>query len=218
MSQQLLARPQRQAIKVVAVEMDQIEEVVVDRDAARARLLGIRDLHSLLEPGETGHRTVESDDLAVGDEVGGALIAERLDEFRIGAADLLLVAAEQAHCPAVTKAERSLAVELPLEQPVGVREAPIGEPREHRRHPFRLRRLTQVLALGCAQPIDRAGHRLPSDSSPAPSALATSSIVRPERTDFGSVEVGFRRASASSSSILINSQSASLSSPIRCST
>ena len=86
LAQRSLALAQRQAGQVVAVELEQVEEVEEDRDAAQPGQPGVVDAHPPLQALEARPRALEGDDLAVGEEVGGGLGLQRLDQLRVGGA------------------------------------------------------------------------------------------------------------------------------------
>jgi hypothetical protein len=96
---------------------------------------------------------------------------------------------EEPHSPSPLEGQRPFAVDLPLEQPAGIREALVGERGQHRLDPAR-----------------------PAAQRPS---FATCSTVRPLRTDSGCVLTGLRRRSAASSSSLTSSQRSRLQPPIR---
>ena len=72
--------------------MHQVEDVVEHGDPAAAGSLAVSHLHAPLEAGEAGPAALESDDLAVHDEVCRALAAEGLGHLRVGAVEALAVA------------------------------------------------------------------------------------------------------------------------------
>ena len=70
-AQQLLARAQRQPGEIVVFEVEQIEQVQPDLDAAGARLLRVADAEASLQSREAGVSAFEGDDLAVHNKVFG---------------------------------------------------------------------------------------------------------------------------------------------------
>ncbi len=205
--QQHLALAQWQRAQVAAGEMQQIEEVVADVDAAGPRLVGIADLHAALQPREAGDGTLEGHDLAVEHAVAPGPASQRVDQLRVGIAELLAVAAQNPRRAAAHHRHRALAVELALENPARIGKPLIGQGRQRRRPPAGQRLRPGALAILPGQAGERARH--PS--------LPISSMLRPDSTESGSVETGFRRASAASSSTLTSSQRVSSPVPIRCS-
>jgi hypothetical protein len=79
-AQRLLTLRQRPRKQILAVELEQVEQVQVDRDAAAAGAVGIADLHPSLQPGEAGLPARECHDLAVGDQLRAAA-RQRVDEL-----------------------------------------------------------------------------------------------------------------------------------------
>src|SRR4051794_28833322 len=94
---QLLPGSVRKPSGVVAVEVEDVEEVEVDRDAGPARAHRVCDVHSSLEPREARDVPAEGDDLPVDDEIRGGLGPQRLDQLRVGVVERLVVAGEQSH-------------------------------------------------------------------------------------------------------------------------
>src|SRR6056297_184586 len=210
--EQLLARSERQGIQIVPVDMQQIEDIEVNRDIGCTGRFRIGDLHSLLQTREAADVVLEGDRFAVDDEIGAVLLQAGLDQLGIGIVGLLAVAGQQSNLVVVAEKQQALAVELALVNPVGIGKALVGQRGQHRRHPFRVIALLQGVAFLACQCISPVAH-----PSFPPSSSAICFMVRSLSTDFFSVETGFRRASACSSSIFISSQRASSPEPVRCS-
>jgi hypothetical protein len=207
-AQQGLARPEREPLEVVALHPQQVEDVVEDRDPGCARLVRIAELHASLEAREARLALLEGHDLPVHEERVRVLRRERLGDLGVAVVQGLPVAREELHRLAAPDGEASFAVELPLEDPVGVGEALVRERGQHRLNPSRpLASANPAPELVGKRVDDRRGHR--ADAS------ATSPTVRPEITDSGWVLVGRRRASAPSSSVFTSSQRASSPEPVR---
>src|SRR5262249_62259913 len=74
--------PKRQTGDVVAVDMQDVEHVVVDGDAAPTGVLGVSRLHASLEAGEARGGTLEGDDLTLHPEVARLLGVPRVADLR----------------------------------------------------------------------------------------------------------------------------------------
>ena len=168
----------------------------------RARPVRRVHLHAALQSAEAGRRAVEGDDLAVEHERGaaGLVSGEGVGDLWVGGGEVLAAARAQAHAVVGAEREDPLAVELPLEDPTVVAEVVLGQGGEHRLDPARLVRGVALLPIRALQHVERA-HRCGAPSS----FRATWSRSRPVRTDSGCVLVGFRRASAPSSSSFTSS-------------
>ena len=81
-TQPRLAFDQCQRTDVIAVELEQIEEVVVDRHRALTSALRVTDLHPPLEALEAGPAIRERDDLAVDEQIRAG-DRERVDELGV---------------------------------------------------------------------------------------------------------------------------------------
>src|SRR5918999_3813222 len=117
------ALAQRQLRRVLAVQVEQVEDVEEH---------GHRPLAALLEPGEAGLRAVEGHDLAVEHEVRRGLALERLDDLREPRVEAEVVAREQPHARFCLDGDAADAVELAFEDPAGVGEPLLGQHRLHR--------------------------------------------------------------------------------------
>src|SRR4029450_13744411 len=71
LAEQALARPEGEGGGVMAVQVDDVEQVEIDRDPGPPGALRVGDLHSALQAGEAGDVAAESGDLARHDEVAG---------------------------------------------------------------------------------------------------------------------------------------------------
>ena len=132
----------------MAVDVDEVEQIEVDGHPRAAGPFGIGDVHPGLKSREAGDPFGEGHDLAVGDEVGTAPVLEPIDDLRVGRVQK--VVRTRAQLDAVIAAERQAtnAVQLALEEPVGVGEALIGELGLHRlqlRGPWAGTQLGQLL-------------------------------------------------------------------------
>ncbi len=184
-AQQGFAGAQRQAGEVAAVQPQQVEDVVRHRDTAGAGLLGVGELHPLLEAGEVGAAVREGDDLAVDGEVPAPLVAEGIDDFRVAGVDLAAGARQQPDAVRLADAERPHPVELTFEDPAVVELPAVAEHGQHRTHRVLLagRGVVQQRPLGRGQRVQQvvgpAHHAL--SCSPA-SSWVTRLRVRPLRT------------------------------------
>jgi hypothetical protein len=133
-----LALPQAEAGHVVAVHVQDVEQVQVHRHPAAAGRLGIAELHPPLQPGEAAAAALEGDHLPVHHEVVGLLRRQGLRQLRVVVVEPFAVAGQQPHLRALTKGQAALTVELRLEDPTRVGEAPVGEGGQHRVGPRRL--------------------------------------------------------------------------------
>ena len=213
--QQRLAAAQRQPAQVVPVQVEQIEQVVGDRDAGRPRRLRVVGLHPLLQTGEAGALPLKGHDLAIDHEVVTALSGQAVDQLRIAAVQGFAVAAEQPDPVTVAERQGPLAVELALEQPFPVGEPLVGEPGQDRLAPLRVGSRHDALPLSLVQRLEQIRHRSDRHAARGPPCSARSLTVRPLNTDRGWLAVGRRRASAASSFSLISSQRSSLPSATR---
>src|SRR3954452_3542173 len=122
-AQQALARQERQRADVAAVEPEDVEDVEEHGDAP---------VPALREPGEAGLPAVEGDDLAVDREALARLARERVDELGVAPVERQVVAREQPDGATVAHGDAANAVELALEDPLGVAEALARQRRLHR--------------------------------------------------------------------------------------
>jgi hypothetical protein len=119
-AKQLLARTHREAGRVVALEVDDVEQVVEDGDAGAPCTLGVRDPQPSLEPGEAGDVVLEGDYLSVDDELRGALVLQGLHQLGVGVVEQLVRARLKSHAFWGAVRQAALTVELPFVDPVGV--------------------------------------------------------------------------------------------------
>src|SRR6266545_3807218 len=147
---------------VVALEMEDVEEVVEHRDAAAQRAGGVAELDAALEALEAGARPLERDDLPVDDEVVAALRFERADQLGVGLVQRLAGPRQQPQPASVAEGQAALAVQFALVDPSGVGEALVGQHGQHRRCPFRLLLRPQQFPGPRRESVQRAGHAAPS--------------------------------------------------------
>ena len=95
------------------------------------------DPEALLQLAEAGALTVKGHDLAVHHETGRRLGRQRVAQFRIGRADVELIAGEQPDLIAGPVGQAPLAVELPLIHPGRVGEPLLGQGRQFWLQPVR---------------------------------------------------------------------------------
>lgn len=119
----------------MAVEVQQVEHVVDDRDRAARGTRRVDDADALLQAGEAGPPVLECDDLAVNHEIVGRLVCQCVGDLGIGAIESLARPGQQAQLRPLAKGEAALAVQLAPEQPPRVGEPPVGEGGEHRLDP-----------------------------------------------------------------------------------
>src|ERR1700716_1527823 len=208
LSKQLLPVLESDLGHVEAVDIHEVEQVVEDRDPAPAGFLRVLDSDPPLKLGEAGAITVEGNNLTVDHTVMVGPPLESLGDLRVRVVQSQLVPGEEANGPAFLKREASLAVQFVLKDPVGVREPPVGEGGKHGLDPRWLPRRTRALLLSWRQEGEDTGHApLHSRRRAGRRAiLATSSSVRPVRTDRGCVFVRSRPGAASASCIFTRSQ------------
>src|SRR5579875_455069 len=137
-AQQPLARPQRQGPHVQAVQPQQVEHVVEDRDRTAA---------AVGEPGEARAPAIERDDLAVDRPPRTRLGRQRLPDLGEAAAEVEVVAGQHPQAGAVADRHATDSVELALEDPVRIAERRAAEDRLHRLRARRSGRLRRQLAL-----------------------------------------------------------------------
>ncbi len=124
-AQQRLPGAHGQPAGVRLLQAQQVEEVVRHTDPARLDVPAPGQPHAPLEPGEVGAAARERDDLAVGGEVRALLGGEFLDDLRIGVVQTASRSGQQYDPAGLTHHQRTDAVQLPLEDPLGA----VGEVR-----------------------------------------------------------------------------------------
>lgn len=171
--QQMFTCAQRDLDEPVAVQVQEVEEIVVDGHGALASLHRIVDPHPFLQTGEARDRLLERHDLSVENECGQRRVAsdvcrlfgahpprrpQGVRDLRIGAGHVLAVARHETELFAVTHGQNPLSVELRLEYPFGVRERLGSRNREHGPRLASQRLGCQPRALLVGQPSKQRDH------------------------------------------------------------
>ena len=112
LAQRRLALAQRALAQVLAVEPQHVEDVEGDLDAAV--------VPAPLQRLEARPPAGEPDDLAVDDEALGRRVLERRRDLRVALVERQPVARLECYRPAVAEGQAAIAVELALDDPVGV--------------------------------------------------------------------------------------------------
>src|SRR5207302_7135231 len=118
--EQILSMLESDPGEVEPIEIDQVKDVVKDRDAAPAGLLGVFDADPALELRKAGAVAFEGDHLAIDHPVMLGLGFERLSDLRERVVQVLLVARQESDGPGAPERETSLAIQLVLKDPVRI--------------------------------------------------------------------------------------------------
>ncbi len=163
--QPVLARLKRQPGQVVAVEVEDVEEVDERRMPLHpaADLVRIIQVEPLLELAEAGTPLrVEAHDLAVHDRGPVEARPDRLGDLREPQLLRLVVPAQQRDLTAIEPGEDAEPVELGLEDPVGAVERAVDQGAQHRRRGRRHRCLGETVEGAIARVTRAGGHGVSS--------------------------------------------------------
>jgi hypothetical protein len=134
-AQQLFSVTQRQTRRIVSVEEQQVEKVMINRDATFTRFLRIGKFHPALKSREAGDSALEGDDFTIDNETAVRLFLVSVNQLGIRIVKQLFVTREQADAFPLAKDKHALAVEFSLESSVRIRESFVGQCGQHWRTP-----------------------------------------------------------------------------------
>src|SRR3984893_13885724 len=154
---ELFSVSKRHPSRVVAIEVEQIEEIEPYRDPAKQIGGRMRDLHAFLKLRKAGDPILERDDLAIDDEESGLLLMNRRRDLRIPVVQQDPVPREEAQIATAAKSQAALAIPLRFKEPSLAREAFVRECRQHRSNPFGLRSFPKAGFDLSRQPNERIG-------------------------------------------------------------
>ena len=151
-AQKILALEQGNFAQIVAIAIEQIEQIIGYR-IARAQIgRGLLHVHALLHALEIAAAFfIENDDFAVQKRTPGADALGQGGQFRILVGDFIAGTREQADFAIFDPGERARAVPFHFEEPAGIGERTIDERGQHRRERSRHGGLSRSLEFGGLQ-------------------------------------------------------------------